>query len=76
MNIRNYFNHIQNSLFYEGEIEISIVVDLYNINIATYKWIRDDKDFIIGYTYSQYYDSNDEQENRYLMILSKRNHIL
>ena len=73
-NIRNYFNHIQNSGFFGGEIEISIAVYLYNINIATSKEIRNEKDNIICYTYIRYYDSNDEQENRHLMILTNRNH--
>ena len=74
MNIRNYVNHIQNSGFYGGEIEISIAVDLYNINIVTYNEIRDDNNNIMGYTYIRYYDSNDGQENRHLMILTNRNH--
>ena len=54
INIRNYVNHIQNSGFFGGEIEISIAVYLYNINIATIKEIRDEKDNIICYTYIRY----------------------
>ena len=74
MNIRNYVNHIQSPGFYGGEIEISIAVDLYNINIVTYNEIRDDNNNIMGYTYIRYYDSIDGQENRHLMILTNKNH--
>ena len=74
MNIRNYVNHIQNSGFYGWEIEISIVIDLNNINIANFNEIRDDKGNIIDYIYLGYYYSNDKQENSRLMLLSKRNH--
>ena len=65
MNIRNYVNHTQNSGFYGGDIEISI---------ATYNEIRDDIINIIGYIFIRYYDFNDEQENRYFMVLGNRNH--
>ena len=70
MHILNYINYIQNDGFYGGELEISVAAELYNINIAKYREILNDKNEIIGYRYINYYNHNDNNENRHLMILT------
>jgi hypothetical protein len=66
---------MQNDGFYGGELEISIATELYNINIATYREILNDKNEIIGYRYINYYNHNDNNENRHLMILTNIDNI-
>ena len=73
LSIRDYINHINQLGFYGGEIEINIASDLYNINIATYEQITDNNDKILGYKYIRYYNSERNDENKNLMILSNIN---
>ena len=67
LRIRGYINHINQLGFYDGEIEINIVSDLYNLNISTYRQITDNNDNI------RYYNSERNDENKNLMILSNTN---
>ena len=68
MHIINYINHMQNEGFYEGELEISVAAELYNINIPTYREILNDNNEIKGYRFINYYNHNDKNENRHFMI--------
>jgi len=73
LSIRDYIYHINQLGFYDGEIKINIISNLYSINIATYKWITDNNDNILGYKYIRYYNSKRNNENKNLMILSNIN---
>jgi hypothetical protein len=66
---------MQNDGFFGGELEISVAAELYNINIATYREILNDKNEIICYRYINYYNHNDNNENRHLMILTNIDNI-
>ena len=72
LSIRDYINHINQLGFYGGEIEINIASDLYNINIANYEQINNNNDNI-GYKYIRYCNSERNDENKNLMILSNIN---
>ena len=75
MNIREYVNNINTIGFYGGELEIGITSELYNINIATYNEILNNNNEIIGLTPIRYYNHNDNNINRHLIILSNINNI-
>lgn len=60
--------------FFGRELEISIASNIYNINIATYNEIIDNNN-PIGYTNINYYNNNDNNQNRHLMILINYNNI-
>ena len=75
MNILDYINHIQSNGFYGGELEISVAAELYNINIATYMENRDINNNIIGFTNINYYNHNDNNEHRHLLILTNIDNI-
>ena len=68
MRINQYINNMQNLGFYGGDFEISIAVDLYGINIATYN--ENDNN---GFNIIRYYNNIDE--NRHLLILSNINNL-
>ena len=69
MKIRNYINHIKTLGFFEGEIEINTAENLYNISITTYNQITEYNYNILGYSFiHHYYNSNDNNENRNLVI--------
>ena len=50
------------------ELEISIRANIYNINIATFNEVTDNNLSQIGYTIINYYNNNDDNQNRHLMI--------
>ena len=68
MRINQYINNKQNWGFYGDDFEISIAVDLYGINIATYN--ENDNN---GFNIIRYYNNIDE--NRHLLILSNINNL-
>ena len=75
MNIRKYIYNINRNDFFGGELEIGIATNIYNINIATYNKIRDNNN-IIGLNPINYYSNhNDNNEQRYLLILTNSDNI-
>ena len=77
MHILEYIliNHIQNNGFFGGELEIAVTVDLYNINIFTYREIYKNNNSLIGFSSINNYNHNDNNKERYLMILINRENI-
>ena len=66
--IREYIDHIKENGFFGGELEISLASSIYNINIVTYNHIIRN-DIIYGFNNINYYNNNDNNEQRHLMIL-------
>ena len=69
MLFREYVNHINILGFYGSELEIHIASQIYNINIATYAVLSNNR----GYSIIRYF--NNTEENRNLLILTNINNV-
>ena len=75
LHFRDYIPKIIWDGFYGGELEINIAANIYNINIATFNEVSDNNLSQIGYTIINYYNNNDDNQNRHLMIWLNYNNI-
>ena len=68
LSIREYIDNIKGKGIFGGELEISLASSIYNINIVTYNHIIRN-DIIYGFNNINYYNNNDNNKQRHLMIL-------
>ena len=69
MLLHDYIHYINKPRFFGGELEITIAIDIYNINIATYS-DNDNR----GFEFIRYYNNN-KDENHHLLILSNTHNL-
>ena len=62
---------------YEGDLELSIAYDIFNINIAQYLLEKDEDDNIINLKFIKYInDNNNERKNLLLLVNENRDHFM
>ena len=69
MLLYDYIHHIDTPGFYGGELEITIAIDIYNINISTYNDNENRR-----FSFIRYYNNN-KDENLHLLILSNADNV-
>lgn len=72
MRIHEYIYTINEISNHGGDLELSLAYELYHINIAEYKEIRDNNDKLISLNFVKYINDNNE-ENKDLLILTNIN---